>query len=46
MTVEAYYDQGVYGQSYYDNINPVELITLSENACEITLSETEKIEET
>ena len=55
MTVAAFYDTGIYGQSYYDNQNPAELIDISEQSYGIALTEqsygialteTEKIEET
>ena len=46
MVVPAFYDQGVYDDSYYDNLNPAETIEISEQSYTITSSETERIEET
>lgn len=39
MTVAAFYDEGRYGQSYYDNQNPAELIELTDQAYSTTISE-------
>ena len=39
MVVVAFYDQGVYDDSYYDNLNPAESIEISEQAYTVTPSD-------
>ncbi len=39
MTVAAFYDEGRYDQSYYDNQNPAELIEITEKVYSTIISE-------